>query len=246
VSGKGWHIPPSTRQHLQRIPNDRPVAMLVRHSVRNHLPPGEAGNAVPITDEGKLLALELGRMLGQRLRRLHTSPVLRCVQTAECFNDGAGTNVEIISDRLLGDPGAYVLDGQVAWSNWERLGHEGVMRHLVTSWDALPGMARPDEAAYRLVRHMLGVAGDEHGVHVFVTHDLLVAATVAWILGKTSSNGDWPGYLEAAFFWKGHGGFGAQDAAGGPEPQMFKQGVRVAYRDEEMGCSVDRDEGAIS
>lgn len=180
--------------------------MLMRHSVRNHLPAGEAGNAVPITDEGRCLALAMGKMVSSPLRRIHTSPVLRCVQTAAALNVGAATNHEIVPDRLLGDPGVYVLDGQLAWSNWERLGHDGVVQHLVTSSEALPGMARPDEAAQLLVRHMLATAGGEPGLHGFITHDTLVMATAARLLGKPLGKADWPWYLEAAFFWKSDAG----------------------------------------
>ena len=114
-----------------------------------------------------------------------------------------------MADRLLGDPGVYVLDGRRAWSNWERFGREGVMRHLVAEAEALPGMARPDEAARFLVHHMLAVAGGEPGVHVFVTHDSLVTATAARIFGQPLGRDDWPWYLEGVFFWRDEGGLRA-------------------------------------
>lgn len=201
-----WQVPPSVLRHLDGAPRDRPVALLLRHSVRDHLPPGDAGHALPITNVGRRLARELGEILRGRLRTLHTSPLSRCVQTAEELRDGVGEDRSIETDRLLGDPGVYVIDGQRAWSNWERLGHEGVMRHLVSESDALPGMARPDEAARLLVSHMLAVAGEEPGVHVFITHDSLVTATAARILGQPLGVDDWPWYLEGAFFWRGDGG----------------------------------------
>lgn len=206
-------FPPSTLRHLEMVPKDRPVAILLRHSLRNELPSGEAGNTVPITTEGKRLAVRLGEILGGRLRRLHTSPVLRCVQTAECLNAGASTNHAIVRDSLLGDPGVYVLDPKLAWSNWTNLGHDGVMDHLATSLKVLPGMAPPAEAARRLARHVVDVAGDDAGLHVFVTHDLLVLATVARLVRKVMGPADWPWYLEGAFLWR------AVD------------GIRVEYRD---------------
>ena len=51
--------------------------MLRRHSVRSHLEPGEAGYAMPITDTGRVFAVELGRRLEGRLRLLHASPLVR-------------------------------------------------------------------------------------------------------------------------------------------------------------------------
>ncbi|NVJ05010.1 histidine phosphatase family protein [Myxococcus sp. AM001] len=202
MSNLQWVIPPSVLTHLARAAGDRAVVVLLRHSVRDELPSGEAGYTLPITDAGRGLAHELGALLQGRLRTLHTSPLPRCVQTAEALRDGARTDLPIIADRLLGDPGAFVIDGRRAVENWERVGHDGVMRHLVTEDDALPGMARPDEAARFLVHHMLAVAGATPGIHVFVTHDLLITAAAARLLGQPLSPKDWPWYLEGAFFWR--------------------------------------------
>ncbi|WP_280553483.1 histidine phosphatase family protein [Halomonas sp. 25-S5] len=194
-------IPPSMWRHLERIPIDRPVAMLLRHSVRDQIPPGDVGYNIPITDIGHGLARELGACLLGRLRSLHSSPLPRCLQTAEAIAGGAGAELVITPDRLLGDPGVYVLDGSRAWMNWEELGHEGVMRHLVKEATALSGMARPDEAARFLVQTMLGTATNRPGVHIFVTHDSLVTATAARLLGEPLGLEEWPEFLEGAFFW---------------------------------------------
>jgi broad specificity phosphatase PhoE len=214
VSESAGQLPSSLLAHLERVPRDCAVVLLLRHSVRDDLPPGDAGYALPITPEGRDLALGLGKLLRGRLHTLRTSPLPRCVQTAEALREGAATRQEIVEDRLLGDPGVYVVDGRRAWSNWERLGHEGVMRHLVSETDALPGMVRPAEAARFLVQHMLAIAGDSPGIHVFVTHDSLVTATVARLLGQPLGTDDWPGYLEGAFFWR------------------TPEGLSTAYRDQ--------------
>ena len=197
MTDERWTIPPSVLQHLDRAPADRALVLLLRHSVRDALPPGEAGNRLPITETGRRLAQGLGTRLRGRLCTLHASPLRRCVQTAEALAEGAQAELRVIPDRLLGDPGAFVNDGRRAGVNWETLGHEGVMDHLVSAREPLPGMARPDEAARFLVQHMLGAAAGRPGVHVFVTHDSLVTATAARLLGKPLSPGDWP------WFWGG-------------------------------------------
>ena len=210
-----WQIPPSVLEHLQRVPSNRAVVLLLRHSVREDLPPDDVGYSLPITGIGSQLARELGTILHGRLKSLHTSPFLRCTQTAEAIRDGASSSVPVKSDRCLGDPSLFVIDGKIAWSNWERLGHEGVMHHLVSGKDALPGMAPPDEAARSLVRHMFAAAQDEPGIHVFVTHDSVVTATVARLIDRPLGPAAWPWYLEGAFFW--------QDV----------KGTSVAYREYE-------------
>lgn len=202
MSDIAWRIPPFMLEHLARVPRDRAVVVLLRHSVRDDLPPGEVGNALPITAEGRRLARELGERLQGRLRTLRSSPLRRCIQTAEALAEGAKVELPIVADRHLGDPGVFVVDGRRAWGNWERLGHEGVMRHVATESAGLPGMARPDEAARFLVHHMLAAAADEPGIHVFVTHDSLVAGTAARLVDQSLGDADWPWYLEGAFFWR--------------------------------------------
>lgn len=202
-----WRIPRSTIRWLGETPPDQPVAVLLRHSVRGPLPTGDAGKAVPITPIGATLGRELGALVGSRLRGLHASPLLRCTQTAEAIRAGAGADVPIVRDRLLGDPGVYVVDDRRARTNWEVLGHEAVMRSLVTGSDILPGMADPDPAARFLIRHMLTVAGQRPGLHVFVTHDSLVTATAARLLREKLGKDYWPWCLEGAFFWQEGGHF---------------------------------------
>ncbi len=208
-----WMIPPSTSTWLAEIPAGEPVAVLLRHSVRDSIPPEETGYEVPLTKVGRRLARELGTELGTRLRSLHTSPVPRCEQTAESLRSGAGKDVPIIMDRLLGATGVFVIDGQTAWTNWRKMGHEGVLEHLMSGSRPLDGMADPDPAARYLVQHMLAVVDGEPGVHVFVTHDSLVTATASRLLGEPVRRDQWPWYLEGAFFWR----------EGGP--------ISVAYRD---------------
>ena len=194
-------------RRLAEMPPDLPVAVLLRHSVRREpLPPGDAGNTIPIIPIGTALGRELGTLLGERLQGLHTSPLLRCKQTAEAIRDGAKVNVPIVRDRLLGDPGVYVVDDRQAASIWEELGHETVMGSLVTGNDVLPGLADPDPAARFLVRHMLTVAGHNRGLYLFVTHDSVVTATAARLLGEPLGKDCWPWYLEGAFFWQQGGG----------------------------------------
>lgn len=198
-------IPSSVLHWLERLPRQTPIAVLLRHAARGDLPPGSAGDSVPITSDGVRLARALGARLGAGLRSIHSSPLMRCVQTAEALCAGASLELPIHRDRLLGEPSIYVVDGERAWSNWEEKGHDGVVEHLVTDNEPLPGMAIPDAAARFLVQHMLAAAGAEPGYHVFVTHDSVVTVTAARILGQPFGKDAWPWYLEAAFFWREHG-----------------------------------------
>lgn len=241
-------LPPSVLNLLDRSPTDCPVVVLLRHSVRDHIPQGRTGHFVPITAWGRQLAIELGGLLRGRLRTLHTSPLARCVQTAQALAEGAGADLAVVPNRLLGDPGVFVLDGRRAWENWEQLGHEGVMGHLVSEAGALSGMARPDEAARFLVQSMLAAAANRPGVHVFVTHDSLVTATAARLLGKPLGRDDWPWYLEGAFFWAAddgiHSAYREQEAVlSGPLCRLADTDV-IEFARREIAATVGMDTGA--
>jgi hypothetical protein len=195
-----WFIPPSTLRWLEEAPSDRPVVVLLRHSVRFPIPDDGGGHDVPLTEDGHRLARELGRVIGPRLRTLRASPLVRCVETAEGLRAGAEAVTPVLPDRLLGHPGVFVIDRRRNGPNWRVPGHEAVVNHLVANGDPLPGMASADEAARLLVLHMLGAAGLQPGIHVFVTHDSLVTATAGRMLQEPLARADWPKYLEGAFF----------------------------------------------
>lgn len=211
-------IHPFLIKNIEEAPTDLPVVLLLRHAARGEIAPGSTGDELPITEDGHDLARALGALLGGRLMTLHTSPVLRCVQTAKALLEGANRQIDVVESRLLGDPGVFVLDGDLAWTNWESMGHEGVIRHIVSEAYALPGMAQPDDAAWRLVNFMLGAA-PVSGLHVFVTHDILVTATLSRLQRRIYKPSDWPHFLEGAFLWQKH------------------QSLHVAYRD--MGGRVE-------
>jgi len=111
-------------QNLSILPLDKPSVFLVRHAERTEIPPGAPGNDVPLTEAGRQSSLELGRSIGKHLKSVHSSPVLRCMDTAKLLAQGAERSISIQPNQLLGGPGAFVLDGNLAWQNWERFGHE--------------------------------------------------------------------------------------------------------------------------
>lgn len=189
-------VPASTPELLDRIPPDQVLVLLLRHAAREPLPPGLPGDDVPLTAEGRASARALGAHIGARLRTLRTSPVLRCVETARLLGEGAGGEVAVVEDTHLGGPGVYVEDGARAWSTWLELGHTEVMARLVAG-DRMDGLAEPRQATSRLVQHLLATAGGAPGVHVFVTHDSLVAPAAAHRLGRVLELAEWPEYLEA-------------------------------------------------
>ncbi len=193
-------VAPKTAIDLTGAPSDRAVSILMRHGERPPLPPGEAGRDVALTDRGRCCAQELGRELGRRLATIRTSAIRRCQQTAEAIIEGAGVDLAIRTEALLGEPGAFVADGPVAWNTFKQLGNQGLTEHLVNSDQALPGMVPPLQAVRRLIALLTEPLEQTRGYHVFVTHDLVLAPFVGRVLGLTRV--PWPGFLHGALLWR--------------------------------------------
>lgn len=186
-------------------PLDRPVALLLRHAERPPLAPGEHGTDLALTARGLRCAELLGTTLGPRILSISTSPVRRCRDTAEALRRGANIEVDIVDDHLLGDPGVFVLDPELAWTHWQTIGHEAVVEHMAYEDPPLPGLAPAHSAALKLVQHMRLALSDSHaGLHVFVTHDAVLFPLVARVLPSPRHRHAWPAFLEAAALWNGN------------------------------------------
>lgn len=175
-------------------------ALIIRHSIRGAIPDGQAGNNVPLTAEGRELARILGASIADRLSTVTSSPIGRCKETAEHLLRGARCRMEVPTTKMLGDPGIFIADGQAAWTNFETLGVNGVMMHISRSQEALPGMNAPRAAAYDLLEAMMEKCRDP-GLHVFITHDVILAGAIGQLMNAIETEVDLPGFLEGAFFW---------------------------------------------
>ena len=197
---RSFRIPRTTIRFLSRHPAGKQSLLLIRHSARPPIEPG-GGNDVELLPEGVELAKKLGAHMGERLMSLHSSPVIRCVQTAQAFSEGAGMSLKISKDHMFGCHSVYIEDSKKAGLLWkeEELGHEGILDALV-SGKQLDGFADPWPSAEKLVRHMREQSRGIPGIHVFVTHDSVLTVTAAWALGRKLTKEDWPKYLESVNF----------------------------------------------
>lgn len=175
-------------------------ALIIRHSIREAIPDGQAGNNVPLTAEGRELARILGASIADRLSTVTSSPIGRCKETAKHILKGARRRMEVATTKMLGDPGIFIADGQAAWTNFEALGVSGVMMHISRNQEALPGMNAPRAAAYDLLEAMMEKCR-KPGLHVFITHDVILAGAIGQLMNAIETEVDLPGFLEGAFFW---------------------------------------------
>lgn len=176
-------IPLSIIEGLGRIPRDRPVALLMRHSARHPIIDPSDPDAALLTEEGVRLAEEFGGLLkGQTAcGRLMSSPVERCLDTAAAIARGAGWETKVQADLRLSHP--FI---EPAWEKFQRGEVDGV----------LPAQVR---AAFDL---LMGTANPAPAIDIMVTHDTIVGAMVGCLLKAPVTEQYWPGFLEGVFLWR--------------------------------------------
>ena len=173
------------------------VLVLLRHAERLSIPEGDIGNDVPITAAGAIATKEFARKLNPPVVSVETSPIYRCVQTAKLVSEIhgiSGSNVR--SNVLLGDPGFFIEDGEVAWQSWLKHGSEKVNQYLLTGSDNWPGFRPFNVAIASMVSSIRNVLEDRSpGTVVWVTHDTILATFASRVLQNKLSLDDWPEFL---------------------------------------------------
>ena len=189
---------------LSNIPAQADAALMLRHAEREAIPPGTFGVDVPLTPDGVASAERLGAMLSDQRQQLEvtTSPVPRCVSTAQALLRGGGCPEEVALDWRLGDPGPFVVDETVSGALFLEIDILAIVKRQLTQVAPPAGM-RPTAEGIEL---LLGLAASDlrrrGHLNIYVTHDAILAVLVAYLYGLTVDDVGWPGYLDGLLLWR--------------------------------------------
>ncbi|HVP21949.1 MAG TPA: histidine phosphatase family protein [Anaerolineaceae bacterium] len=168
---------------LAAFPADRPVSLLMRHSLRVPILENKDVYLAGLTTEGAEIARCFGNNVSQirTVGRILTSPVSRCVDTALLIAQGAGWRHFVeISDCLSH---AFMLPVP----------------------NLMPPGRRDDQLSVQvsaLLDLLIGGHSSLASVDLFITHDTVIEALAGNLLGvELRTNGNVPNYLEALFVW---------------------------------------------
>jgi len=104
------NLHPKQLAMLEKLPEDKHVFLLTRHSIREPSEGELVGYQLPLTEEGVALARCWGKELNRPFHRIYSSPVGRCVDTASHMLDGADHGASVETDMRLTEPGCFVHD----------------------------------------------------------------------------------------------------------------------------------------
>lgn len=199
-------------------PTER-VFLLIRHSIRRHITPEDSDNGahVGLTDEGRALAINLGKLFPAEGDAVYfSSPVGRCVDTAKCIAEGRSlvhaetfpekckadgipsrASVEIVSDKLLGD--FYVDDYDAYMKTLDDHFYQNICHWMGCGETRafLPFHKRAEE--FREYLFEKGTAK----FNVFVTHDCWVVPTLTHFCGFRFTPSHWMNFLTGLAFVEG-------------------------------------------
>ena len=196
-------LPPHLLESLEIVPRDHPVALVTRHSTRFPIVPNSQGVNIQLTPKGIRLAEEFGHMVPIPIQRVISSPINRCIQTGVHMLRGAKVDIDISIEPLLGEPGAYVTDIELA-KDWflYKTGLEMVNAQLQET--AIPG-TRSVKTGTRLLLKQLMKQLVAPGLVVAVTHDSVMSCTLFTLLGVDYiDEKEWPRMMEGFCLWWEH------------------------------------------
>ena len=190
-------------QRLTDVPGDASVAIVMRHAEREEIPPGDFGVDVPLTERGIAEAKRMGSLLSARgVVCVTSSPVPRCVETAEAVLRGADSAGEATLDRRLGDPGPFVVDPAVAGALFLETDILDVVRRQLSGGKPPAGMRETSEGVNLLLDSANDAMRSGSRLNILVTHDAILAVLVSHLYGVQIDEIVWPGYLDGLVLWQ--------------------------------------------
>lgn len=179
---------------LDLLQQKRNHILVLRHGHRDEINEGSYGEKVALTPEGQRVAQRMGKSLSAaRFAEIHTSPVLRCVQTAQAWIQGAKQNINIRPSNILGDPGPFVSNPFQAGPLFLQNPLELLAQLIVEGKADLPGMRSLKEGALLFIEYALTV---KRFPCLMITHDIVICLLCCYFFESRDVRRYLPGFLE--------------------------------------------------
>ena len=200
------HLPDSMMSSVGLLPTDKRLILFTRHSLRERSDGnGFASYQLPLTQKGRVLANSWGRWLAGHLPYSLdvdsiSSPIGRCIDTAQLMQAGAGLQRDISHQSLLVEPGSLVTEPEIATPIFKEIGVLNFINRF------LQGNLEGTKNAYQGGLDLLSLFYQnqpEHGhLMLAVSHDTLLSAFLAVMFDVTEIDwNDWPKMMEGVFLW---------------------------------------------
>lgn len=146
--------------------------LILRHGERPSSPQGSFGHEISLTPQGKIDSERAGEKL-QRIRwgEIHSSPILRCQETAHSFLKGTKQNTSIHLSSYLGDPGVFVAEPEVAGPHFLNKTNDQMI-YALHSGEQIPGVRSIKEGCLLFIEYLKTI---ELFPCIMFSHDIIIA-----------------------------------------------------------------------
>lgn len=167
--------------------------LVIRHGHREEKSPKTFGNDMVLTPEGREASALLGSSIAElKIGEVHTSPILRCVQTAEEVLKGANQQIPLFLSKALGDPGPFVLDPARAGPIFLEMPLQQIMQSLVEG-RKLPGMPSLAEGGRLFLDFISQV---KQFPCLMISHDIIICLLCCFFFESTNIEKYMPYFLQ--------------------------------------------------
>ena len=176
---------------------------IIRHAEKLIKTKNKAENSIILTEKGKKNAKDFGReflTLYNDLSFIKTSPIKRCVKTAELVLQGANKNLEIILSNNLGDPGVFVIDNNLASELFKNNSCEKIVQYQIERKN-LDGMRDIKSGVRILLEEILSNLKNIGERGIYITHDAILVPFISYLTGDLDPSTNWIDYLEGIYIW---------------------------------------------
>ena len=178
------------------------ISLLLRHADRDEIPKGSFGNEILLNEKGIQNAQKFGESLSDiKINKIYTSPIGRCVQTAEFITEGYGGLVEIIETTSLGAPGLHIADEKIAGDFFLEYGFDEMYNRFVQGKE-IKGIPSVSELNQRIT-NFINSHTTKNGHTLFITHDILIVFYHFSINKKIYTKDNWINYMTGLTFKNG-------------------------------------------
>jgi len=200
------HLPDSMISSVRLLPENERLILFTRHSLRERSDGnGFASYQLPLTPKGRVLAKSWGRWLAGHLPYSLdvdsiSSPIKRCIDTAQLMQEGAGLKRDITHQSLLVEPGSLVTEPEIANPIFKEIGVLNFINRF------LQGNLEGTKNAYQGGLDILSLFYQNQPQHghlmLAVSHDTLLSAFLAVMFDVEEIDwNDWPKMMEGVFLW---------------------------------------------
>jgi len=170
--------------------------ILLRHAERPNIPSDKVGNEVSLTKQGIHQTKLFAKSLKQPIISISSSPIRRCLQTAKIISNNCNYKKAIKKSKLLGDPGFFINDPELAWTHWQTKGHNTVNQYLLNGKEQWQGFHQFDDAINHMKMEIIEQLKTKNsGFHIWVTHDTILATFASRVLPQPLTLNNWPNFL---------------------------------------------------